>query len=220
MRFEDQRKIMTEKALIGRDIRDERIINAFLKVPRELFVPEILRQYSYLDKPLSIGYNQTVSQPYVVAKMLQELELKEDDSVLEIGTGSGYEAALLAEIVKEVCTVERIEDLARRAKKLLRSMGYENINFKTGDGTKGWEKGVPSRKSFNKIVVSAGAPETIPPKLKEQLSEDGILLIPSGTLEDQNIIRIRKEKGNFKTENLGSCAFVPLIGEFGWDNGN
>lgn len=215
MKFEDQKMFMIERHIIARGIEDSAIIDAFDKVPRHLFVPEELRRYSYQDCPLKIGYNQTISQPYIVAIMLSLLNLSPEESVLEIGTGSGYQTALLAEIAKDVYTVERIPELMSAARFVLDGLGYENIFYRIGDGTKGWEKAFPIKKSFNKIIVSAAAPET-PPSLVEQLAEDGKLVIPAGSRWHQDLRVITLKNGTVIDKKCGECTFVPLIGSEGW----
>ncbi len=209
--WEKERKAMVWEQLVPRGIKDERVIQAFLKVPRHEFVPYPDREDSYGDFPLPIGEGQTISQPYMVALMTELLKLQEEDRVLEIGTGSGYQTAILAELAKEVYTVERIEILLERAKKILRRLGYKNIHFRVGDGTLGWEEFAP----YNAIIVTAGSPE-IPQPLLDQLEEGGRLVIPVGDRYSQVLIRVTRKRRGFKRENFGPCVFVPLIGRFGW----
>ncbi len=215
MRFEDQRKAMVKHHLLARGVASEKVIEAFLKVPRELFVPRQIRHLSYNDSPLGIGEGQTISQPYIVALMMDLIDIQSSDKILEIGTGSGYQTALLAEIAKEVYTVERIPVLLSRSRNLLNEMGYENIFYKVGDGTKGWENGIPSCHEFNKIIVAAAAPD-IPESLIDQLAMDGKMVIPTGNRAFQNLIVINKTSEGTIHTNHGGCAFVPLIGEEGW----
>ncbi len=215
MKFEDQRRIMVRDNLEARGISDVKVLAAFMKVPREEFVPDDFKMHSYADHPLSIGEGQTISQPYIVSLMLSLLELEPEHRVLEIGTGSGYQTALLAELVKEVYTVERIDPLLRRAKRTLTTMGYENIHFRVGDGTRGWEKAYPPVNEFDRIVVAAAAPK-IPQPLLEQLAEGGRLVIPAGSRYVQELICITRQNGEFIQEKWGGCAFVPLVGEEGW----
>ena len=213
--WERQRRKMVEIQLIGRGIRDKKVISAFLKVPRHEFVPPPHRKDAYGDFPLPIGEGQTISQPYMVALMTELLLLKGDEKVLEIGTGSGYQTAILAEIAKSIYTVERIASLLERAKEILEFLGYKNIHFRVGDGTKGWEENAP----YDAIIVTAASPE-IPPPLFEQLKEGGRMVIPVGNRLGQDLIRVTKKKGKPKKENFGPCIFVPLIGEYGWKNGD
>lgn len=202
---------MVEYQLRRRGIKDERVLQAFMKVPRHKFVQPKDLWRAYEDYPLPIGYGQTISQPYIVAVMTELLELKGDERVLEVGTGSGYQAAILAELSKEVFTIERIPELAQRSQKLLRELGYENVRVVVGDGS----KGLPQFAPYDAIIVTAAAPK--PPKpLLEQLKEGGRLVIPIGTHKLQDLTRITKIGSEFKTENFGPCLFVPLIGEEGW----
>ncbi len=216
MKYEDQRKLMVSRHIAFRGIHNPLLINAFEKVPRHLFVPPDYRKMAYSDHPLEIGQGQTISQPYIVALMLDLLSLKPEDIVLDIGTGSGYQTALLAEIVSEVYTVERIPELAIKARETLKNMGYTNIHFRVGDGTKGWEKAYPARQSFNKIVVSAASPD-VPPTLIKQLADKGRMVLPTGNRLFQELKVISKENGDVKQSIYGGCTFVPLIGEEGWE---
>ncbi len=215
MRFDSQRQKMINDHLILRGIEDEKVLQAFKKVKRHLFVPEGIRHLSYNDSPLSIGDGQTISQPYIVALMLQLLELQPADKVLEIGTGSGYQTALIAEIVEEIYTVERISNLMLKAKQILKELKYENIYYRTGDGTLGWKGGNPKCSKFNKIIVAAAAPD-IPSSLIEQLAINGKLIIPTGNRMFQKLVVITKSPQGVKFTNHGGCAFVPLLGEEGW----
>ncbi|MBW1972045.1 MAG: protein-L-isoaspartate(D-aspartate) O-methyltransferase [Deltaproteobacteria bacterium] len=205
------RQKMVEEQIIRRGIKDPNVIRAFFKVPRHLFVEEALQAQAYSDYPLPIGEKQTISQPYIVALMTEALLLKQDDKVLEIGTGSGYQTAILAEIARYVYTVERIKSLSLRARKILEQLGYYNIFYKIDDGTLGWKEEAP----FDAIIVTAGAPK-IPDALKQQLKEDGRLVIPVGDDFSQDLLRIIRKKGKFFKENLGGCRFVRLIGKQGW----
>ncbi|HOD53495.1 MAG TPA: protein-L-isoaspartate(D-aspartate) O-methyltransferase [Candidatus Cloacimonadota bacterium] len=215
MRFEDQRKIMIEKNLISRGINDKALLKAFDKVPRENFVPDEWRQYAYQDHPLQIACKQTISQPFIIAYMMQLLEIKSDDIVLEIGTGSGYQTALLAELSKEVYTVERFSELSMSARKVLRSLNYTNIFYRIGDGTKGWDKAIPVQTEFDKIVVCAGSPD-IPVSLINQLRLEGRLVIPVGNTTEQKVILLIKHEHENEIIELAPCTFVPLIGQEGW----
>ncbi len=210
--FEELRRKMVEEQLIKRGISDKKVISAFLKVPREEFVPENLKEYAYQDSPLSIGEGQTISQPYIVALMTEALKLRGDEKVLEVGTGSGYQAAILAEIGCDVYSVERIEKLAVRSEKILKKLGYD-VKIKVGDGTLGWEEYSP----FDRIIVTAAGPE-IPKSLISQLSENnGRLIMPVGDRFIQDLILVIKKKDEIEKFNLGGCQFVPLIGKEGWD---
>lgn len=216
MRFEDQRKLMIENTIIRRGITDIKLINALMSVPREEFVMEEWKSFAYKDHPLQIGHQQTISQPYIIAYMLNLLDIQEHETVLEIGTGSGYQTAIIAEMAKEVFTVERIEPLSMNARKVLKSLNYTNIHFRIGDGSKGWEKAIPNVQSFDKIVVSASSPR-IPQSLINQLNDGGRLVIPVGQSFDQNVVLIEKNDGVISEELFSGCAFVPLIGEEGWE---
>jgi len=174
--YEQARQNMVEYQIKGRGIKDKNVLGAMLKVPRHLFVPEEMRDLAYRDEPLPIGHGQTISQPYIVGYMTEALKLQPGDRVLEIGTGSGYQTAILAEIVSKVYTIELIPELSLRAQETLKSLGYKNIEFLTGDGSKGW----PEKAPFEAILVSA-APAEVPPALMEQLKIDGRLIIPVGT---------------------------------------
>jgi len=211
MNLEAQRKRMVETQLIPRGIHDPLVLKAMGEVPREEFVPKDLRESAYGDNPLPIGEGQTISQPYIVALMTEALELKGAEKVLEIGTGSGYQAAVLAEIAGEVYSVERVAPLSEKAKQILERLGYDNIHFKVFNGTLGW----PEHSPYAAIMVTAGAPE-IPEPLIEQLAEGGRLIIPVGDSLGQDLLKIRKVNGEPVTEDLGAVRFANLIGEYGW----
>lgn len=202
---------MVDTQIVSRGIRDEATINAFLSVPRHLFVEEALRNQAYNDYPLPIGEAQTISQPYIVALMIENLMLSPNDRVLEIGTGSGYQTAILAEIAGEVFSVERIEELAKKADTLLGRLGYTNVRIRVDDGTQGWIEERP----FDAIVVAAASPD-IPRPLIDQLKNGGRLVIPVGGRSSQELVQAIKEGHEVVRRNLGSCRFVKLIGEFGW----
>ncbi len=202
---------MVETQLMPRGINDDRVLDAFLRVPRHSFVPKALAEASYADHPLPIGAGQTISQPYMVALMTECLALEGGEKVLEIGTGSGYQAAILSVLCREVCTVEKETILQERARQVLAEEGYSNIKFKQGDGTRGWEEEAP----FDGIIVTAGAP-AVPEALKAQLAEGGRLVIPVGDLFSQMLLLIEKKGDAYLEENVCPCVFVPLIGEFGW----
>lgn len=197
---------------LDHEIADKRIVEAMKRVPREAFVSQEQYHAAYDDRPLSIGFGQTISQPFIVALMIQALELREDEKVLELGTGSGYEAAILAELVQKVVTVESIPELTESARQVLDKLGYSNIEVHIAGRTLGWPEGAP----YDAIIVSAGAP-TVPKVLLEQLAWNGRLVIPVGSRWQQELLRVTKlGKGN-EIENLGGCYFVPLIGEGAWE---
>jgi protein-L-isoaspartate(D-aspartate) O-methyltransferase len=202
---------MLRRQLRGRGITDQRVLDAMKKVPRERFVPPELFEEAYGDRALSIGSGQTISQPYIVALMTEALELAGDETVLEIGTGCGYQTAVLAEIAQEVLSIERLEPLADQSRKTLEELGYRNATIRLGDGTLGW----PERAPFARIIVTAMA-ERCPLALFEQLSEGGILVIPLGNRDSQILEAIRKVDGRMKSTALSGCRFVPLIGAQGW----
>lgn len=206
--FERARYDMVEFQLKRRGIHNARVLSAMLKVERHRFVPEGLIYYSYDDGPLSIGLEQTISQPYMVASMTELLDVKEGHRVLEIGTGSGYQAAVLAELAKEVYTVERLSELSCRAKDILSSCGYQNIKYAVGDGTKGWPEEAP----FDGIIVTAAAPK-VPQSLIKQLKIGGNILIPIGDRFSQDLIKITKTEKGTVEQTLFGCRFVSLIGE-------
>jgi protein-L-isoaspartate(D-aspartate) O-methyltransferase len=201
---EDRLK-MVETQIVSRGIKDERVIAAMKKVPRHLFVPPEMIDYAYNDEPVPIGEGQTISQPYIVAYMTEALHLQPEDRVLEIGTGSGYQTAILAELVKEVYTVEIIASLSLRAQEVLGKLGYRNIYFKIGDGTFGWEENSP----YEAIMVTA-APARIPEQLEKQLKPGGRLVIPVGSTF-QDLYLVTREKDGFKRKKLLPVRFVPLI---------
>lgn len=193
------------------EIADKRVVEAMSRVPREAFVPQEYYYAAYDDRPLSIGFGQTISQPFIVALMIQALELKGDEKVLELGTGSGYEAAILAELARQVVTVEIIPELAESAKQVLQKLGYSNIEVHLAGKTLGWLEDGP----YDAIIVSAGAP-SIPQILLGQLAWGGRLVIPVGSRWQQELMKVTRKKEGNKVENLGACYFVPLIGEGAW----
>lgn len=203
---------MVETQIIGRGIKDRRVIEAMLKVPRNIFVEEAMAAQAYSDSSLPIGEKQTISQPYMVALMSEMLELTGREKVLELGTGSGYQTAILAELSDRVYTIERIRSLALRARKALDRLHYLNVNLKIGDGTDGWPEEAP----FDAIIVTAGAP-TVPEHLVEQLALGGRLVIPVGNQVDQTLVRVTKgQDGTVVREESVPCRFVKLIGKYGW----
>jgi protein-L-isoaspartate(D-aspartate) O-methyltransferase len=209
--FEKQRRAMVTSQLRHRGIRDERVLHAMETVPRHLFVTPSLRTSAYEDNPVPIGEGQTVSQPYIVAYMLQELRISAQHRVLEIGTGTGYQAALLGELASEVHTVERFASLFVAAKQNLEQLGYANVQVIQGDGT----VGLPQYAPFDRIVVAAAAPE-VPSLLFEQLTEGGRMIIPVGPSEMQELLLVEKRDGAQWNTRLEGCRFVPLVGEQGF----
>ena len=211
IKYERQREEMVRNQLEARGIVDPRVLSAFLKVPRHFFVSEALWDQAYGDFPLPIGEQQTISQPYIVAEMTHALELKAEDRVLEIGTGSGYQAAILAEVVFRVYTIERIRSLFMNARKLFDRLRYHNILTKYSDGSVGWADESP----FDAIIITAGAPE-IPEILIHQLTVGGRMVLPVGNRYSQDLIKIYKDDEGIHQTNLGGCRFVKLVGEHGW----
>jgi protein-L-isoaspartate(D-aspartate) O-methyltransferase len=213
-RYVKQRKRMVESQIRARGVNDPRVLTAMETVPRHLFVNEALRDQAYNDSPLPIDGGQTISQPYIVALMTEAMELTGKDKVLEIGTGSGYQTAILAELAEHVFSIDRVASLASAARKLLESLNYYNVAIRVGDGTYGWREEAP----FDAIIVTAGAPN-IPKTLVEQLSIGGRLVIPVGSRHSQaltKISRLSEDTKDIRKEDLGGCRFVDLIGEYGW----
>jgi len=211
MDFEKAREEMIRYQIKGRGIRDERVISALSSIPREKFVLEGDKDNAYLDCPLPIGMGQTISQPFMVALMTQCLSLKGPETVLEVGTGSGYQAAILSKLVKMVYTMERFNALADRAEKIFEELEIKNIKIIVRDGSKGLEEYSP----YDGIIVTAGAPE-IPKSLIDQLDEKGRIVIPVGNSFSQDLLLGIKEKSKLKISNYGGCVFVPLVGKYGW----
>jgi protein-L-isoaspartate(D-aspartate) O-methyltransferase len=207
------RQAMIEGQLADRGIRDPRVLNAMLTVPRHLFVPQTERIYAYQDRPLPIGQNQTISQPYIVALMTELLLLQEGDKVLEIGTGSGYQATVLGQLAGEVHTIERHADLAALAESLLREIGADNVQVHIGDGSLGWPQSAP----YDAILATASAPSA-PQPLLEQLAVGGRLVLPVGGVRQQTLQRWVRNEDGFDHEDVTPVAFVPLIGEYGWSD--
>ncbi|HKZ17488.1 MAG TPA: protein-L-isoaspartate(D-aspartate) O-methyltransferase [Geobacteraceae bacterium] len=213
MNFEIARRRMVESQIISRGIKDRRVIDAMLKIPRHVFVEEAMAAQAYNDKPLPIGEKQTISQPYMVALMTELLQLTGKEKVLEIGTGSGYQAAVLALVANRVYTMERIRPLALKARRALDSLGLLNINIKISDGTMGWKEEAP----FDAILVTAGAPD-VPLELTDELAIGGRLVIPVGDQFEQTLVRIiKREDGSLEQEQIAGCRFVKLIGKHGWE---
>ena len=210
-RFVVARRRMVEEQLIGRKIRDPRVLEAMGNLPRHEFVPDALVDQAYGDYPVGIGQGQTISQPYIVALMTELMDLKGSERVLEIGTGCGYQTALLARLAGQIFTIERIKELGFKARASLKQLGLKNIVMRIGDGSHGW----PEKAPFDRILVAAGSPE-IPMPLFQQLAEGGKLVVPVGPEDKQELLLISKTDGQMKTQNLGPCRFVRLVGSFGW----
>ena len=206
------RERMVQTQLVARGIRDPKVLYAMQKVPRHLFVEEALQNQAYGDFPLPIGDQQTISQPYIVAFMTEALELTGVEKVLEIGTGCGYQAAILAELAPEVYSIERIYTLVSRARRILESLRYFNVKIKVGDGTLGWPEEAP----FDAIIVTAAAPG-IPKPLLDQLAMGGRLIIPVGDRTSQTLDLVRKTPEGLQHDYRGGCRFVKLIGDYGWE---
>jgi len=206
--FAAQRQLMVQQQLMTRGINDNRVLEAMAKVPREEFVPPDSRAATYEDGPLPIGYGQTISQPYIVAFMTEQLRLSPTDRVLEIGTGSGYQAAILAELAGEVYTIELVEPLAKNAEATLQRLGYKNVHVKVGDGYKGWPEHAP----FDAIIVTC-APDKVPQLLTDQLKEGGRMIIPVGDRFAQELYLLEKKNGQLKESVTLPVRFVPMAGE-------
>ena len=213
MNFDVARKRMVESQILARGVTDRRLVEAMLKIPRHLFVEEALSAQAYSDTPLPIGGKQTISQPYIVALMTELLELDGTEKVLEIGTGSGYQAAILAVLADRVYTIERIRPLALRARKVLDRLGLLNVNIRISDGTVGWEEEAP----FDAIIVTAGAPD-VPQKFVDQLKPGGRLVLPVGSQFEQVLVKITKAAdGTLSRKAITGCRFVKLVGTHGWN---
>mgnify|MGYP006287410049 FL=1 len=210
-KYERQREEMVKRQIEARGINDSGVLAAMRNVPRHRFVSEALRDQAYGDFPLPIGDQQTISQPYIVAEMTQALQLGAEDRVLEIGTGSGYQAAVLAEIAYRVYTIERIHSLLIRARRIFDELHYHNIITRLGDGTKGWPEEAP----YDGIIITAGAPR-IPDALIAQLAPGGRMIVPVGDQHSQELVKVFKDEKGIHRTNLGGCRFVKLIGEHGW----
>ncbi len=211
--FRLARERMVKNQLIPRGIKDERVLQVMGKIPRHLFIEEALAGEAYNDHPVPIGEKQTISQPYIVALMTEALELKGTEKTLEIGTGSGYQTAILAELSSRVYTVERIKSLLVNARKLLAQLGHDNILFKAFDGTLGWKEYAP----FDAIMVTAGSP-SLPKPLIDQLADNGRIIIPVGDRYSQELIKVIKKGKDLDQKGLGGCRFVNLIGVHGWSD--
>ena len=211
MKFERQREEMVHNQIETRGVSDSAVLAAMRKVPRHLFVSEALRDQAYGDYPLPIGEQQTISQPFIVAEMTQALALSPEDRVLELGTGSGYQAAILSEIAFRVYSIERIYPLFTRARKIFDKLRYHNIVTRYGDGTSGWAEESP----FDAIIITAGAPH-IPKVLIDQLVIGGRMVLPVGDQYTQDLIKVHRDENGLHQTNLGGCRFVKLVGEHGW----
>lgn len=207
------RKRMVQEQLVGRGINDARVLQAMAEVPRHLFVERDLWDQAYEDRPLPIGASQTISQPYIVALMLEALSLTGVERVLEIGTGSGYAAAVLSQLCAAVYSIETVKDLGVKARSLLDGLGYKNVSILAGDGTLGWEE----RSPYDAILISAAAP-CIPRPLLQQLKTPGYLVLPMGEKELQTLVRIRKDNTGIREDYFGECHFVKLKGAYGWED--
>jgi len=208
--YAEKRERMVENQIKARGINDFEVIRAMKKVKRHEFVPKQFRSRAYSDSPLSIGQGQTISQPYIVARMTELLNIKKNDKILEIGTGSGYQAAVLAEITPNVYSIEIVEELAERARKTLHEQGYHNLYLKIGDGYKGWEKHAP----FDGIIVTC-SPSDVPEPLQEQLAENGRMVIPVGGVFIQELVVLQKKDGEIKKSHISNVRFVPMVDDEG-----
>ncbi len=211
MGFEDARAKLIDH--LSHEISDKRVLSAMAHIPRELFVSQDNYHVAYADMPLGIGFGQTISQPFIVALMTQALELKADEKVLELGTGSGYQTAILASLAKYVISIERVPELAESARRILEKLGYTNVEIHTAIESLGWPDGAP----YDAIIVTAGAPR-VPNTLLEQLKLDGRLVIPVGSRWEQDLLKVTKRETGTKVENLGGCRFVPLVGKGAWED--
>ena len=211
MTFEERRTRMVEEQLKARGLTDERLLSAFRKVPRHLFVPKDLQQEAYADHPLPIGFGQTISQPYIVALMTSCLRLQGHERVLEIGTGSGYQTAILAELVLDVFSVERLPSLLTTVRERLSALGCLNVHLTPGNGSLGWPEHAP----YDAILISAAAPE-IPKPLLEQLADPGRMVLPIGPQDTQMLVEVEKHRRAVHWREVASCMFVPLMGRYGW----
>jgi protein-L-isoaspartate(D-aspartate) O-methyltransferase len=211
MNFDILRKRMVEEQLMPRGINDQKVLQAFYKVERHLFMPRELRETSYADYPVPIGEGQTISQPFIVALMTECLGLSGEEKVLEIGTGSGYQTAILAELAKEVYSVERFAKLSKNAESALRETGYQNVKLKVGDGSLGWPEEAP----FDRILITAASPR-IPLPLTEQLKDGGRLVLPLGESFSQMLTVVEKKGNKLESTEVCGCVFVPLVGKYGW----
>ena len=211
-RYARERERMVDEQLTGRGVTDPRVLAAMRRVPRHRFVQEALRARAYGDHALPIGEEQTISQPYIVALMTALLDLQGTEKVLEVGTGSGYQTAVLAELARRVCSIERLPRLAERARALLESLGHDNVWIRVGNGALGW----PDEAPFDRIIVTAGGP-TIPPPLVQQLAEGGRMVLPVGSPENQILTVVDNTGGEIRQVEHGECKFVKLVGKYAWE---
>ncbi|MBF0611017.1 MAG: protein-L-isoaspartate(D-aspartate) O-methyltransferase [Magnetococcales bacterium] len=208
------RNRMIQEQLVNRGIQDQQVLKAMREIPRHQFVSEALAELAYQESNLPIGEGQTLSLPYTVARMTEALTLTGEEEVLEIGTGSGYQTAVLSRLCRRVYTIERHASLGDAARRRLRTMGYHNVVYRVGDGSMGW----PDPRKFDRILVTAGAPVT-PESLANQLAEGGFLVVPEGSMTTQSLVRWHRGAGGMVREILGTCRFVPLVGAEGWREG-
>jgi protein-L-isoaspartate(D-aspartate) O-methyltransferase len=211
LEYAHQRALMVDRHVAARGITDPRILQAMREVPRHLFVAPVVASKAYGPGALPIGANQTISQPWIVARMIELLEMTGSEKVLEVGTGTGYQAVVLSKLASRVFSIERINDLAARATELIRALKISNISVKVFDGTFGWSDQAP----FDRIIVAAGAPE-VPQPLIQQLARTGIMVIPIGADKNQRLARVRRRGTSVQIEDCGSAEFVPLVGRYGW----
>ncbi|HZE98331.1 MAG TPA: protein-L-isoaspartate(D-aspartate) O-methyltransferase [Planctomycetota bacterium] len=209
--FAESRRRMVDRQLAGHGIRDERVLEVMRRVPRHGFIPETLVRQAYEDHPVAIGGGQTISQPYMVARMTESLGLRGGEKVLEIGSGSGYQTAVLKALRADVYTVERVPELSERARENVERAGFLGVHYRVGDGSRGWPEEAP----FDRVIVTAGAP-TMPVSLVEQLREGGSMVIPVGGEDEQELLLVRRGQGRVTRERICACVFVKLWGEEGW----
>ena len=212
-RLARERERMVDEQLARRGITDARVLDAMRRIPRHRFVEEGLAHSAYEDHPLPIGEGQTISQPYIVALMTSLLELTGQEKVLEVGTGSGYQTAVLGALARRVCSIERLPRLAERARAMLESLGVSNVWIRVGNGALGW----PDEAPFDRILVAAGGP-TVPPPLMEQLGEGGRMILPVGSAEDQMLTVVERTGGEIRSREMGECKFVKLVGKYAWES--
>ncbi len=211
-RYTRERERMVDEHLVGRGVTDPRVVAAMRRVPRHRFVQEALRTRAYGDHPLPIGEEQTISQPFIVGLMTSLLELTGREKILEVGTGSGYQTAVLAELARRVCSIERLPRLAERARANLESLGYDNVWVRVGNGTLGW----PDEAPFDRIIVTAGGP-SIPPPLVQQLADGGRMVLPVGRADNQVLTVVDNVGGEIRQREHGECKFVKLVGKYAWE---
>ena len=211
-RYARERERMVEEQVASRGVTDPRVLAALRRVPRHLFVQEALRERAYGDHPLPIGEEQTISQPFIVGLMSSLLELTGQEKVLEIGTGSGYQTAVLAELARRVCSIERLPRLAERARATLEAFGHDNVWVRVGNGTLGW----PDQAPFDRIIVTAGGP-AVPPPLVQQLAEGGRMVLPVGSADNQVLTIVENVGGEIRQRTQGECKFVKLVGKYAWE---